>query len=74
MSVPPRPESAAAKPSRWHMYRCPVCGHRDEIDLDAGMPAPVSCSHCEAELEVVVRSPEEAAATATVATRRRRVR
>jgi transcription elongation factor Elf1 len=56
---------------RWHMYRCPVCGHADEVDLDAGEPAPVSCSHCEADLEVVARSAEEAAAAVKVARRRR---
>jgi transcription elongation factor Elf1 len=74
MSAPPRPTADTGEPSRWHMYRCPVCGHTDEIDLDAGTPAPISCSHCEAQLEVVVRSAEDAAATVTVVTRRRRVR
>jgi len=56
------------------MYRCPVCGHTDEIDVDAGSSVPVACSHCDAELEAVVRSPEEAAAMVTVVTRRRRFR
>jgi len=70
----PRPTPVAREPSRWHMYRCPVCGHTDEIDVDAGSSVPVACSHCDAELEAVVRSPEEAAAMVTVVTRRRRFR
>jgi hypothetical protein len=51
-----------------------VCGHTDEVDLDAGPASSVSCSHCRAELEVAVRSPEAAAAAVKVATRRRRAR
>jgi ribosomal protein L37AE/L43A len=75
MDDPPTlPTPAMPGAHRWHSYRCPVCGHTDEVDLDAGPPASVWCSHCHAELEVAVRSPEAAAAAVRVATRRRRAR
>jgi len=40
-------------------YRCPVCGHRDVAELDAGNPVRlVSCSYCETPLEVTARGPD----------------
>ena len=74
MSTRTLPTGPSQRPPGWHTYRCPVCGHTDEVDLAAGAPAPVSCSHCDADLEVVARSAEEAAATVKVATGRRRAR
>lgn len=56
----------------WHSYRCPVCGHTDEVDMK-GATGVVACSHCGTELEVSSRSREEAAAAVKVAVRRRRV-
>lgn len=37
-------------------YRCPVCGHRDTVDLPAGQDAIViQCSYCNTPLEVTSR-------------------
>ena len=53
----------------WHTYRCPVCGHTDEVDLEAGVVRSIECSHCGTSLEVVVMHPDAAAAGVTVSTR-----
>ena len=58
---------------QWHSYRCPVCGHTDEVDM-TGSTGSVECSHCGTELDLEARAPYEAATTVTVATRRRRGR
>ncbi len=58
----------------WHSFRCPVCGHTDEVDVVAGPPSTVSCSHCGTALEIEARARDEAAAAVKVATRRRRKR
>lgn len=39
-----------------HSYRCPVCGHSDSVDLVAGAPQTVSCSHCQTRLELRVNA------------------
>ena len=52
----------------WHTYRCPVCGHTDEVDLAEGAPASIACSHCGTPLEVVVLDRGAAAAGVRVAT------
>lgn len=37
-------------------YRCPVCGHRDVAELEAGREAVVlPCSYCNTPLEVSSR-------------------
>lgn len=37
-------------------YRCPVCGHRDSADLEAGQESLViKCSYCNTPLEVASR-------------------
>ncbi len=53
----------------WHTYRCPVCGHTDEVDLVEGVPESVDCSHCGTTLEVEVLDRDAAAAGVRVATR-----
>jgi transcription elongation factor Elf1 len=58
----------------WHSFRCPVCGHADEVDLGAGPSGTVSCSHCGTALEIEAWARDEATATVKVATRRRRKR
>ncbi len=58
----------------WHSYRCPVCGHTDEVALEGGPADTVPCSHCSTALEVLVRSPDRAAATVKVASRWRGAR
>ncbi|NJD19240.1 MAG: hypothetical protein FIA95_08180 [Gemmatimonadetes bacterium] len=58
----------------WHSYRCPVCGHTDEVALEDGPSSTVPCSHCTTPLEIVVRSPDQASVAVKVATRWRRVR
>ena len=35
-----------------HSYRCPVCGHADEILLRPGEALSVPCTHCETLLEL----------------------
>jgi transcription elongation factor Elf1 len=40
-------------------YRCPVCGHRDEVSLDAdGGTRILTCSYCDTALEVSARGPD----------------
>jgi hypothetical protein len=51
----------------WHCYRCPVCGHMDEVELGREPSRAVACSHCTTVLDVAARSAQEAAAVATVA-------
>jgi transcription elongation factor Elf1 len=53
----------------WHTYRCPVCGHTDEVDLAEGVSGRIDCSHCGTPLEVVVLDRGAAAAGVKVATR-----
>jgi DNA-directed RNA polymerase subunit RPC12/RpoP len=37
-------------------YRCPVCGHREEIEMAADEPArSIECSYCSTELTVSPR-------------------
>jgi len=60
--------------STWHSYRCPVCGHTDEVPLEGEPTGTVPCSHCATHLELLVRSPEQAAVTVKVASRWRRTR
>jgi uncharacterized Zn finger protein len=55
----------------WHTYRCPVCGHTDEVDLAEGAPRSIECSHCGTALEVVVHHREDAAAAVTVSKKAR---
>lgn len=58
----------------WHSYRCPVCGHTDEVVLDAGLEGTVPCSHCATPLELLVHAPDREAVAVKVATRWRRAR
>jgi hypothetical protein len=67
------PGAEGARP-QWHSYRCPVCGHTDEVDFAAGPESRVACSHCGTDLDLVARSPDAASAAVKVATRRRRGR
>lgn len=65
-AVGPRPETG------WHSYRCPVCGHNDEVILAEAPAETVPCSHCGTSLELSVRAPDQAAVTVKVARRWRR--
>ncbi len=29
-----------------HEFRCPVCSHADEVDLEGGRPVRTECPHC----------------------------
>lgn len=44
--------SAAPGDGDWRSYRCPVCGHADEVALPEDEPLRIRCSHCETALEV----------------------
>jgi len=57
---------------QWHTYRCPVCGHTDEVDM-TGSTGHVVCTHCATHLDLESRAPDAAAAAVKVAVRRRRV-
>ena len=51
--------SVTAKEQQSGTYRCPVCGHRDVVDLDAeGGSRILTCSYCETSLEVSARGPD----------------
>lgn len=36
----------------WRSYRCPVCGHADDVDVPEDEALLIRCSHCETALEV----------------------
>jgi transcription elongation factor Elf1 len=49
-------------------YRCPVCGHRDALELDASEPSCVlECSYCDTALEVSARGRDSVRFTVQVA-------
>ena len=49
-------------------YRCPVCGHRDGVDVVAGAPAArVACSYCGSLLDVSARDRDAVNVNAQVA-------
>ncbi|HSW29991.1 MAG TPA: hypothetical protein VLH75_10960 [Longimicrobiales bacterium] len=60
--------------SAWHSYRCPVCGHTDEVDPAEVPGGTLPCSHCSTPLELLVRSPDQAAVAVKVASRWRRTK
>lgn len=47
-------------------YRCPVCGHRDTVELDRDN-ATITCSYCETPLEVTMRDRESVRLSVQVA-------
>ena len=59
---------------QWHSYRCPVCGHTDEVEGVGPALSALVCSHCGTELEVAAPAADAAAAVVKVATRWRRGR
>lgn len=48
------PENRSEPPegTDWRSYRCPVCGHADEVAVPAEESLLIRCSHCETALEV----------------------
>jgi phage/plasmid primase-like uncharacterized protein len=58
----------------WHSYRCPVCGHTDEVELGDEPEGTHPCSHCATPLDLLVRSSDQAAVAVKVAARWHRVR
>lgn len=61
----------------WHVFRCPVCGHRDEVKLAELSGARIDCPHCDTTLNVEVGPASRIDASARVAdppTRPRRAR
>lgn len=53
----------------WHVFRCPVCGHRDEVKLAELSGARIDCPHCETALNVEVGPASSIDASARVAER-----
>jgi transcription elongation factor Elf1 len=39
-------------------YRCPVCGHRDGVELNANEVRVIDCSYCDTALEISTRGPD----------------
>jgi transcription elongation factor Elf1 len=39
-------------------YRCPVCGHRDGVELAADEVRLIDCSYCDTPLEISTRGPD----------------
>jgi len=60
--------------SDWHVFRCPVCGHRDEVELPASTGARIECPHCDTTLNVEVGPASSLDASARVADPPRRTR
>jgi transcription elongation factor Elf1 len=48
-------------------YRCPVCGHRDTVEVAAETAARVTCSYCTSVLEVRARGTDNVSLTARLA-------
>lgn len=49
-------------------YKCPVCGHRDSMDMARGRESLlVRCSYCDTLLEVTARGPDSIRFQAQVA-------
>lgn len=46
------PDAVPPGESEWRSYRCPVCGHADEVAVPEGDVVRIRCSHCEASLEI----------------------
>ena len=44
--------SEAPEGGDWRSYRCPVCGHADEVAVPDDEPLRIRCSHCETALQV----------------------
>lgn len=51
----------------WHVFRCPVCGHRDEVKLAELSGARIDCPHCETTLNVEVGPASRIDASARIA-------
>lgn len=49
---PPGKGAESPGEAEWRSYRCPVCGHVDEVAVSEGGVLRIRCSHCEASLEV----------------------
>lgn len=45
--------------TRWRSYRCPVCGHADEVALSGEGSLRIRCSHCDTALAVEDRGSGE---------------
>ena len=57
----------SAGQSAWHAFRCPVCGHRDEVELPELSGVTIDCPHCDTTLNVEAGTAEQIDATARVA-------
>lgn len=52
-------------------YRCPVCGHRDAVELGSDEGSRVlACSYCNTPLEVTARGPDSVRFSVQVAEER----
>lgn len=50
-------EPPAPEPPR--EYRCPVCGHVDDVELEGRGEIEIRCTHCETALLVHLRAPDD---------------
>ena len=58
----------------WHVFRCPVCGRRDEVRLAERSGARIECPHCATTLHIEVGPASSIDASARVADPPRRAR
>lgn len=52
MTEPSEGSGGSGEGGGWRSYRCPVCGHTDEVEIATGQAARISCSHCDTLLDV----------------------
>lgn len=54
----------------WRSYRCPVCGHADEVGISQGESTRIPCSHCSALLEVTLNQEQAESVSVQLAAER----
>lgn len=45
--------------AEWRSYRCPVCGHADDVAVSGEGSLRIRCSHCDTPLTVADRGSGE---------------
>lgn len=65
--TPAEPDAGSPPDGEWRSYRCPVCGHADEVAVSEGDVLRLRCSHCDAALEVEEERPSSGTVSVQVA-------
>lgn len=59
---------AEEKDLRFGTYRCPVCGHKDGMEIDVSKaPVAIECSYCNTPLELSSRGEDSVRFSVVVA-------